>query len=367
MRQDHDRRHASARGRARRAAGIDGRGGRLGAHHPAGRFDQHLPQRRGRQAGRRRPEEGRAAPPPGDRHPGVDGRGRGRRLRAPGRRRHRHGLGNRRARAAARPGAHLRQQFLLPGRPGRVLPARPSRCAAARPTRPAASAGRSPQRSSRADWSSSRAASRPATSISCPAILRDLGVRLAFEQIAVQPGKPTVFGTRGGAIVFGVPGNPVSTFVIFEVFIKPVLFRMMGLAEEPSIVPGDAGARDLLRRRTERAAFVPVRVSGDAVIQVANTTDRPTSTPWAGPTACSTFPRGTRAIPQGAGWMFDSFDREIDLPPHLGHRPLQPALHLLHARRRAWPLRPRSEFLSYEADHRGRARGGRPSASPRSA
>ena len=100
-----------------------------------------------------------------------------------------------------------------------------------------------------------------------PGILRELGVTLHFEQIAVQPGKPTVFGTRRGKIIFGVPGNPVSTFVIFEVFIKPVLLRMMGLEEEPRFVRA-AMEKDLVRRRTERAAFVPVRVRGDAMIQL---------------------------------------------------------------------------------------------------
>jgi molybdopterin molybdotransferase len=100
-----------------------------------------------------------------------------------------------------------------------------------------------------------------------PGILRELGVALHFEQIAIQPGKPTVFGTRRGKIVFGVPGNPVSTFVIFEVFIKPVLARMMGLEEEPFTVRA-AMEKDLLRRKTERAAFVPVRLRDGAVIQL---------------------------------------------------------------------------------------------------
>jgi molybdopterin molybdotransferase len=97
-----------------------------------------------------------------------------------------------------------------------------------------------------------------------PGVLRDLGIDIGFEQVAVQPGKPTVFGTRGGTVVFGLPGNPVSTFVIFEVFVKPVLFRMMGRADGPLTVTGTL-TRALLRRRTERAAFVPVRVSGDRV------------------------------------------------------------------------------------------------------
>ena len=97
-----------------------------------------------------------------------------------------------------------------------------------------------------------------------PDVLRDLGVALAFEKIAVQPGKPTVFGTRGGALVFGVPGNPVSTFIIFEVFIKPALYRMMGFDWRPTTVTGKL-TRAITRRRTERAAFIPVRIEGDAV------------------------------------------------------------------------------------------------------
>jgi molybdopterin molybdotransferase len=97
-----------------------------------------------------------------------------------------------------------------------------------------------------------------------PGVLRGLGVGIVFEQVAVQPGKPTVFGTRGGIVVFGMPGNPVSTFVIFEVFVKPILFRMMGRAFEPLTVAGTL-TRALLRRRTGRAAFVPVRIAGERV------------------------------------------------------------------------------------------------------
>jgi molybdopterin molybdotransferase len=100
-----------------------------------------------------------------------------------------------------------------------------------------------------------------------PGILRELGISLKFEQIAVQPGKPTVFGTKRGRIIFGVPGNPVSTFVIFEIFIKPIMERLMGLDEEPRLIRA-AMAKDLFRRKTDRAAFVPVRVRDDAVLQL---------------------------------------------------------------------------------------------------
>jgi molybdopterin molybdotransferase len=99
-----------------------------------------------------------------------------------------------------------------------------------------------------------------------PAILQELGVRLHFEKVAIQPGKPTVFGTRGSAVVFGMPGNPVSTFTIFEVFVKTVLYRMMGYSYRPLILQGVMKA-DFKRKRGTRTAYVPVTYSGDGLVQ----------------------------------------------------------------------------------------------------
>ncbi len=90
-----------------------------------------------------------------------------------------------------------------------------------------------------------------------PAALRAAGFSLHFEKIAVQPGMPTVFGSRGDKIAFGLPGNPVSTFVIFEVFIKPLLLRLQGHAYRPLVQPAVlAGA--FRRAHGGRTAFVPV-------------------------------------------------------------------------------------------------------------
>jgi len=90
-----------------------------------------------------------------------------------------------------------------------------------------------------------------------PAVLRSLGVTLHFEKVAVQPGMPTVFGTRGEKCFFGLPGNPVSTFVIFEILIKPFLFRMMGHEWAPLLIR--ATLEDPYRRKNaERTAFIPI-------------------------------------------------------------------------------------------------------------
>lgn len=64
-----------------------------------------------------------------------------------------------------------------------------------------------------------------------PAVLRELGVEIHFHTIRMKPGKPLLFGTRGDVLVFGLPGNPVSAFVGFELFVKPALRKLGGHAE----------------------------------------------------------------------------------------------------------------------------------------
>ena len=58
--------------------------------------------------------------------------------------------------------------------------------------------------------------------------LLDLGVEQAFWGIKLKPGKPVFFGTRGDACFFGLPGNPVSAMVCFELFVRSALMKMMG-------------------------------------------------------------------------------------------------------------------------------------------
>jgi molybdopterin molybdotransferase len=93
-----------------------------------------------------------------------------------------------------------------------------------------------------------------------PAAMKKAGFILHFEKIAVQPGMPTVFGSLGDKAAFGLPGNPVSTFVIFEVFIKPLLLRMLGHDHRPWLQPAVLAA-PFQRSRAERSVFVPVMVS----------------------------------------------------------------------------------------------------------
>ena len=99
-----------------------------------------------------------------------------------------------------------------------------------------------------------------------PGILKDLSIKLHFDKVAIQPGKPTVFGTRGDTLVFGLPGNPVSTFTIFEVFVKPVLYRLMGYDYRPLLLKG-VMKKDFKRRRSIRTAYVPVKYHNDGFVE----------------------------------------------------------------------------------------------------
>lgn len=90
-----------------------------------------------------------------------------------------------------------------------------------------------------------------------PEILKANNVKLFFEKVAVKPGRPTVFGVCDVAFCFGLPGNPVSSFVMFELLVKPFLFKMMGHDFKPVQRQGIL-ERTIKRKKTERESWLPV-------------------------------------------------------------------------------------------------------------
>lgn len=114
-----------------------------------------------------------------------------------------------------------------------------------------------------------------------PGVLSRLGVETLFHRVAMKPGRPTLFGRRDGGAdgdapgggrvgpggsqyVFGLPGNPVSAFVTFELFVKALLYRLAGLYYRPPVVPTTLTVPHK-KKDAERTEFVPVRWNGDAV------------------------------------------------------------------------------------------------------
>jgi molybdopterin molybdotransferase len=99
------------------------------------------------------------------------------------------------------------------------------------------------------------------------AVERELGVEEVFWRVSIKPGKPVSFGVRGETLVFGLPGNPVSTLVGCELFVKPALRTLQGAANPlPRFEPGRLSAS--LRRSADRDEFVRARsrLAGDAVV-----------------------------------------------------------------------------------------------------
>jgi molybdopterin molybdotransferase len=62
-------------------------------------------------------------------------------------------------------------------------------------------------------------------------VLGELGTQMKFWRVAMKPGKPLAFGMMGKISVFGLPGNPVSSMVTFEQFVRPALLKMAGARE----------------------------------------------------------------------------------------------------------------------------------------
>lgn len=90
-------------------------------------------------------------------------------------------------------------------------------------------------------------------------VLDDLEVKQVFWKIDIKPGRPTAFATRGSTLVFSLPGNPVSTLLTFEEFVRPALLRMMGHRKVlRSLV--DAVFQDEIPRKPGRVSFVRVRL-----------------------------------------------------------------------------------------------------------
>ena len=99
------------------------------------------------------------------------------------------------------------------------------------------------------------------------AVERELGVEEIFWRVSIKPGKPVSFGVRGGTLVFGLPGNPVSALVGCELFVRPALRALQGVADPlPRFEPGALAFG--LRRNQERDEFVRARsrVDGDALL-----------------------------------------------------------------------------------------------------
>jgi molybdopterin molybdotransferase len=93
-----------------------------------------------------------------------------------------------------------------------------------------------------------------------PLAMQQNKVEIKFHKVAVKPGRPTVFGITDTSCIFGLPGNPVSSFINFEIFVKPLLLKMMGCDDRPLVLRLPIG-EDFGRKKADRLEWVPVDIN----------------------------------------------------------------------------------------------------------
>ncbi|HKI21022.1 MAG TPA: gephyrin-like molybdotransferase Glp [Isosphaeraceae bacterium] len=152
-----------------------------------------------------------------------------------------------------------------------------------------------------------------------PDVLASLGVQCIFHKVRLKPGKPLWFGVgpprsnRGGSLVFGLPGNPVSVLVGFLLFVKPALAALAGKPEAET--PETARLARGFRHRGDRPTYHPVKVLRDAANSPATLLLEPLA--WSGSADLCT-------VAQADGFAaFEAGDREYGPGEIVGFLPMR--------------------------------------------
>jgi molybdopterin molybdotransferase len=102
----------------------------------------------------------------------------------------------------------------------------------------------------------------------CRTCLRDLGVEQVFHGVRLKPGKPIWFGVlphaKGPRLVFGLPGNPVSGLVCFELFVRPAIAALAGARRRPR-PHVSAQLTEGSEHRGDRPTYFPVQLEHQAI------------------------------------------------------------------------------------------------------
>jgi molybdopterin molybdotransferase len=128
---------------------------------------------------------------------------------------------------------------------------------------------------------------------------RELGVEEIFWRIAMRPGKPLSFSARGRTLMFGLPGNPVSTLVCFELFVRPALYALQG-AHSPN---PDFATRKLgttVQRNPERDDLIRVVITSGGSLEPLRGQQSHQITAAAAADGLARIPMGTGEVPAGA-------------------------------------------------------------------
>ncbi len=96
--------------------------------------------------------------------------------------------------------------------------------------------------------------------------MTELSLTVHFDRVAIKPGKPITLATGPAGIVFGLPGNPVSAYVMFHLFVRRAARLIAGLPREPRHISLPLAA-DYRRRKTDRLAYVLGRLTAAGAVE----------------------------------------------------------------------------------------------------
>jgi molybdopterin molybdotransferase len=140
-------------------------------------------------------------------------------------------------------------------------------------------------------------------------VLARIGVEERFWRVALKPGKPTYFGTRGEQLVFGLPGNPVSAIVTFLLLARPALLALAG--RDPAADRLTATLAEPIARLPQRAQAVRVELGGSRGAAVA----RPTGPQGSHVLSSMLGADGLALVAAGEGELGEGEPVEVELLP----------------------------------------------------
>ncbi len=137
--------------------------------------------------------------------------------------------------------------------------------------------------------------------------VRELGAETRFWRVAMKPGKPILFAVRGESLIFGLPGNPVSSMVGFHLFVGPAIRKGLGLDRGILPVVVSARAASPMRSKGDRLTYLRTRVVSDSGKLVAY----PMKVQGSGVTTSMIGANGLAVVPEGTNLIEEGHEIEV--------------------------------------------------------
>lgn len=131
-----------------------------------------------------------------------------------------------------------------------------------------------------------------------PDILEEMQFKILFRQVAVQPGKPVVFAKNGDKLCFGLPGNPVSAYVQFEILVKPIIYGCMGANYKPLEITLPI-ANEYSRKKDKRLSLLPAMINSKGEAELLDYHGSAHISGYSGAWGLLSVPKGIKELKKG--------------------------------------------------------------------